>query len=88
MVHKKISKNQLKENRLDIISKIKQKLVANSMTKEAEKELTKSNKKLNNISTLVKFTKKQEKHIEGGRSMRGFSKKDRKEYRKIKWKIS
>ena len=37
------------------------------MRKEAEKELTKLNKKPNNIFTLVKFTKKDGKDIEGDR---------------------
>ena len=61
------------------------KVVANSMKKEAEKELTKLNKQLNNIFTLVKFMKKDGKDIEGGRYMRGkdgrldFSEKDRKQ---------
>ena len=54
------------------------------MRKEAEKELTTLNKKLNNIFTLLKFVKKEEKGIKGGRCMRGkegrlgFSEKDRK----------
>ena len=54
------------------------------MRREAEKELTKWNKKPNNICTLVKFMKKDGKDIEGGRCMRGkderlnFSEKDRK----------
>ena len=58
------------------------------MKKEAEKELTKLNKKTNNIFALVKFMKKDGKDIEGGRCMRGkdgtlgFSEKDR----KIIWK--
>ena len=53
------------------------------MRKEAEKELTKSNK-TPNIFTLVKFMKKNGKDIEGGRCMTGkdrrlgFSEKDRK----------
>ena len=41
------------------------------MREEAEKELTKLNKKPNNIFTLVKFMKKDRKDIEGGRCMRG-----------------
>ena len=51
------------------------------MRKEAEKKLTKLNKKPNNIFTLMKFMKKD---IEGDRCMRekdgrlGFSEKDRK----------
>ena len=54
------------------------------MRKEAEKELTKWNKKPNDIFTLVKFMKKNGKDNEGGRCMRknderlGFSEKDRK----------
>ena len=54
------------------------------MRKEAKKEFTKLNKKPNNFFTLVKFMKKDEKDIEGGRCMRekdgrlGFSEKDRK----------
>ena len=60
------------------------KVVADSMRKEAEKELTQLNKKPNNIFTLVKLMKKDGKGIEGGRFMRGkdgklgFSKEDRK----------
>ena len=60
------------------------KVVANSMRKEAEKELTQLNKKPNNIFTVVKFTIKHGKGIEGGRCMKGkdgrlgFSEKDRK----------
>ena len=59
-------------------------MVANSMRKEAEKKLTKLNKKSNNIFTLVKFIKSDGKEIEGGRCMKrkdrrlDFSKKDRK----------
>ena len=58
------------------------------MKKEADKELTKLNKKPYNIFILVKFMKKDGKDIEGGRYMRGkderlgFSEKDRKR----KWK--
>ena len=54
------------------------------MRREAVKELTKLNKKPNNIFTLVKFMKKDEKDIEEGRCMRekdgrlDFSEKDRK----------
>ena len=40
------------------------------MREEAEKELTKLNKKPNNIFILVKFMKKDRKDIEGGRCMR------------------
>ena len=43
------------------------KVVANSMRKEAEKELTKLNKKPNTIFKQVKFIKKDGKDIEGGR---------------------
>ena len=64
-------------------------VVANFMRKEAEKELTKLNEKPNSIFTLVKFIEKDGKDIEGGRCMRGkskrlgFSEKDRKKYGKI-----
>ena len=44
------------------------------MRKEAEKELTKLNKNSNNIFTLAKLMKKNEKDIEG----LSFSEKDRK----------
>ena len=59
-------------------------MVANFMKKEAEEELTKLNKKPNNIFTPVKFIKSDGKDIKGGRCMRGkdrrlgFSRKDRK----------
>ena len=59
-------------------------VVANSMKKETEKELTKLNEKPNNIFALVKFMKKDGKDIEGGTCMRGtdgrlgFGAKDRK----------
>ena len=62
-------------------------MVANSI-KKAEKELTKLNKKSNNIFTLVKFIKKDGKDIKGGRCMRGkdrrldFNEKDRKRIHK------
>ena len=54
------------------------------MRKEAEKRLTKLNKKPNNILTLVKFMKKDGKDIEEGRCKRGkdrlgFSEKERKQ---------
>ena len=45
-------------------------MVANSMKKEAEEELTKLNKKPNNIFTLVKFIKSEGKDIEGGRCVK------------------
>ena len=54
------------------------------MRKEAKKELTKLNKKANNIFTLVKFMKKDGKAVEEDRCMKGnsrrfgFSEKDRK----------
>ena len=60
------------------------KVVANSMRKEAEKELTKLNEKPNNIFTLVKFMKKDGKDIERGSYIKGkdgslgFSERDRK----------
>ena len=60
-------------------------VVANSMRREAEKELlTKLNKQPNNIFKLVKFMKKDRKDIEGSKCMRGkdgrlgFSEKDKK----------
>ena len=59
-------------------------MAANSMKKEAEEELTKLNKKPNNIFTLVKFIKSDVKDIEEGRCVKrkdrrlDFSKKDRK----------
>ena len=59
-------------------------MVANSIRKEAAKELTKLNKKPNNIFTLVNLMKKGGKDIEESRCMRGkdgrfgFSEKDRK----------
>ena len=89
-------KNQSKENkaRYQNIKNRTKKMVANSMRKEAEKELTKLNKKTNNIFTLVEFIKKDGKDVEGGRCMRGkdgrlgFSEKDRKKYRKITWRRS
>ena len=55
------------------------------MRKEAEKELTKLNKKPNNIFTL-KFMKKDGKDIEEGRCIRGKDERlgfSEKEYRKI-----
>ena len=81
VAYKKMCKNRSKEIKAKYRTK---KVVANSMRKEAEKELTKSNKKPNNIFTLVKFMKKDENDIEGGRCMRGkggrlgFSEKDKK----------
>ena len=86
VAHKKMCKNRLEENkaRQKNIKNRTKKLVANSMRKEAEKELTKLNKKPNNIVTLVKFIKKDGKDIEEGRCMRGkdgrlgYSEKDKK----------
>ena len=79
-------KNPLEENKAKYknIKNRTKKMVANSMKKEAEEELTKLNKKPNNIFTLVKFIKSDGKDIEGGRCMKrkhrrlDFSKKDRK----------
>ena len=94
VAYKKMCKNQSEENKAKYknIKNRTKKVVANSMRKEAEKKLTKMNKKLNNNFTLVKFMKKDGKDIEGGRCMRrkdgklGFSEKDRKEYGKITWR--
>ena len=81
----KMCENQSKENKAKYKNiKNLNKVVANSMRKEAKKELTKLNKKPNNIFTLVKFMKKDRKDIEGGRCMKGkdgrlgFSEKDMK----------
>ena len=84
--YKKMRKNRSEEKKAEYknIKNRTKKVVANSMRKEAEKGLTKLNKKTNNIFTLVKFMKKDGKDIEGGRCMRGkdkrldFSEKDRK----------
>ena len=86
MAYKKVCENRLEENKAKYknIKNRTKKVVANSMRKEAKKELAKLNKKPNNIFTLVKFMKKDGKDIEGGRCMRekdrrlGFSEKDRK----------
>ena len=57
--------------------------VANSMRKEAEKELTNLSEKPNHIFKIIKFMKKNGKDIEAGRCMRGkdgklsFSKKQK-----------
>ena len=63
-------KNRLEENKArwkDIKNRTK-KVVASYIRKEAEKELTKLNKKkTNNIFTLEKFMKKDGKDIERGR---------------------
>ena len=79
-------KNRLEENKAKYknIKNQTKKMVANSMKKEAEKELTKLNKKPNNIFTLVKFIKSDGKDIKEGRCMKrkyrrlDFSKKNRK----------
>ena len=79
-------KNRLEENKAKYknIKNRTKKMAANSMKKEAEEELTKLNKKPNNIFTLVKFIKSDVKDIEGGRCVKrkdrrlDFSKKDRK----------
>ena len=65
--YKKICKNQSDENkaRYKNIKNRTKKVVANSMRKGAEKELTKLNNKPNNIFPLVNFMKKDEKDIEG-----------------------
>ena len=86
VAYNKMCKNQSEENKAKYknIKNRTKKVVANAMRKEAEKELTKSNKKPNNIFTLVKFMKKDGKDIERDRCMigkdgrLGFSKKDRK----------
>ena len=46
-------------------------MIANSMKKEAEKELTKLNKTPNNIFTLVKFMKKDGKTLKEVDALRG-----------------
>ena len=79
-------KNQSEENKAKYqnIKNRTKKVLANSMRKEAETEITKLNKKLNNNFTLVKFLKKNGKDIEEGGCMRrkdgrlGFHKKYRK----------
>ena len=70
---KKMCENQSEENKAKHknIKELAKKVVANSMRKEAEKELTKLNEKPNNVFTLVKFMKKDGKDIEGRRCMRG-----------------
>ena len=79
-------KNRLEENKAKYknIKNRTKKMAANSMKKEAEEELTKLNKKPNNIFTLVKFIKSDVKDIEEDRCVKrkdrrlDFSKKDRK----------
>ena len=56
----KLPKQENKTKYKNIKNRTK-KVVANFMRKEAENELTKLNKKPNNIFTLVKFMKKMEK---------------------------
>ena len=90
VAYKKLCKIRSEENKAKYknTKRRTKKVVAKSMRKEAEKKLTKMNKKPNNIFTLVKFMKKDGKDIEGGRCMRGkdgkfgFSKKDEKNMKK------
>ena len=58
--YKEMRENRSEENkaRYKKIKNQTKKVVANSMRKGAEKELTKLNKKPNNVFTLVKFMKK------------------------------
>ena len=67
--YKNMYENRSKKNkaRHKNIKNRTKKVVANSMRKEAEKALTKLSEKSNNIFTLVLFTKKVGKGIEGGR---------------------
>ena len=96
MVNAKIPVNRLEENkaRYENMKNRTNKLVADAMRKEAEKEITKLNKKLNNIVTLMKFMMKYGKDIEGGKSMRGkdgklnIVKKTAKEFDKVTWRKS
>ena len=91
VAYKKMCKNRSEENKAKYknIKNRTKKVVANSMRKEVEKELTKLNKKPNSILTLVKFIKTDGKTIEGSRCTRGkdrrlaFSEKGRKKYGKI-----
>ena len=46
-------------------------MVANSMQKEAAKELANISQKLNNIFQVMKFIKKNRKDIKRAKSMRG-----------------
>ena len=86
VAYKKMCKNRSEENKAKYkyIKNQTKKVVANSMWTKAQKELTKLNKKPNNIFTLVKFIKKDAGNIEEGRCMRGkdekssFSEKDKK----------
>ena len=65
MANKKMCKNRSEENkaRYKNIKNRTKNVVANSIRKEAEKNLTKLNKKQNTIFTLVKFMKKDGKDI-------------------------
>ena len=62
VAYAKMCKNQLEKNKAKYknTKNRTKKMVANSMRKEAEKELSKLNKKPNNIFTL-KFMKKRRK---------------------------
>ena len=72
VAYKKMCKNRSEENKAKhkYIKNQTEKVVANSLRKEAEKELTKLNKKTIIVFTLVKFMKKNRKDIEVGRCMR------------------
>ena len=63
VAYKMMGKNRSVENKAKYKNNKNRtkKVIANFMTKEAEKELTKLNKKPNNIFTLVKFIKKDGK---------------------------
>ena len=65
VAYKKMCKNRSEENKSKYknIKNRTEKVVANSMRKETQKELAKLNKKLNNIFTLVKFIKKDGKDL-------------------------
>ena len=91
ILQKKVAYTKMCESRLDEnkaryknIKNRAKKVVPYSMRKDAEKKLTKLKEKPNNSFTLLKFMKKDEKDIEGGRCMKGkdgrlgFSEKDRK----------
>ena len=90
VAYKKMCENRSEDNkaRYKNIRNRTKKVDANSMRKEAKKELTKLNEKPNNIFTLVMFMKKD---IKVDRCMRrkdgrlGFSEK---EYGKITWRRS
>ena len=64
VTYKKMCENRSDEENKVIDKRMKnrtKKVIADSMRKEAEKELTKLNKQPNNIFTLVKFIKKDGK---------------------------